>query len=67
MFKKHTIFFLFSLLLGVSLGREIEREMTIEVGPGSEQCFYETIKSGETLDIEYQVRTILFSQFKFLK
>ncbi|KAK7078266.1 hypothetical protein SK128_016597 [Halocaridina rubra] len=35
--------------------RDIERELTVEVKPGAEECFYEMIKSGETVDIEYQV------------
>jgi len=35
--------------------REIDREMTIEVKAGAEECFYENVKSGETIDIEYQV------------
>ena len=28
----------------------------MEVKAGTEECFYETIKAGETLDVEYQVR-----------
>lgn len=33
----------------------IEREMTTPVEPGSKDCFYQYVKAGETLDIEYQV------------
>lgn len=29
--------------------------MTISVGPGVEECFYEPLKSGQTLEIDYQV------------
>lgn len=29
--------------------------MTVEVKAGTEECFYEVIKGGETLDVEYQV------------
>ncbi|XP_045116784.1 transmembrane emp24 domain-containing protein 1-like [Portunus trituberculatus] len=47
--------FPFFLLLQPSCGRDIEREMTVEVKAGTEECFYETIKAGETLDVEYQV------------
>lgn len=39
----------------ISYGRDIEREMTVEVKSGTEECFYEMVKSGETLDVEYQV------------
>lgn len=40
----------------LSLCRDIEREMTIEIRPGKEECFFQDVISGETLDIEYQVR-----------
>jgi len=33
----------------------IEREMTTPIEPGSKDCFYQYVKAGETLDIEYQV------------
>lgn len=33
----------------------IEREMTTSIEAGSKDCFYQYIKSGETIDIEYQV------------
>lgn len=33
----------------------IEREMTTPIEAGSKDCFYQHIKVGETLDIEYQV------------
>lgn len=50
---------LFLVILAIiaefSLCREIDREMTVEVKAGSEECFYETVKAGETIDIEYQV------------
>lgn len=32
-----------------------EKDITINVGPKSEECFYETLKSGQALDIDYQV------------
>lgn len=48
-------FFHLFLLFHSSHGRDIEREMTVEVKAGTQECFYETIKEGETLDIEYQV------------
>lgn len=33
----------------------LEREMTISVEPGTRECFYENVKIGEIIDIEYQV------------
>uniref|UniRef100_T1JJH8 GOLD domain-containing protein n=1 Tax=Strigamia maritima TaxID=126957 RepID=T1JJH8_STRMM len=32
-----------------------EQEFTISVDPGREQCFFQTVKVGQILDIEYQV------------
>lgn len=46
---------LFTLFFCLIQSRDIEREMTVEVKAGTEECFYELVKSGETLDIEYQV------------
>eukprot|EP00088_Acartia_fossae_P053275 TRINITY_DN6052_c0_g1_i2.p1 TRINITY_DN6052_c0_g1~~TRINITY_DN6052_c0_g1_i2.p1 ORF type:complete len:237 (+),score=55.36 TRINITY_DN6052_c0_g1_i2:57-767(+) len=32
-----------------------EQEMTVEVGAGKEECFYESVQQGHTLTIDYQV------------
>lgn len=32
-----------------------EREFTVEVQGGQEECFYESVQIGDTLDIDYQV------------
>ncbi|XP_059094314.1 transmembrane emp24 domain-containing protein 5-like [Tigriopus californicus] len=32
-----------------------EREFTVEVPGGQEECFYESVQAGDTLDIDYQV------------
>jgi len=32
-----------------------EREMTIEVGPGKEQCFFDTVQAENTLNVDWQV------------
>merc|ERR1719187_945255 len=47
--------FSFISCLCLCLGRDIEREITVEIRPGTQECFYEAVKAGETLDIEYQV------------
>uniref|UniRef100_A0A182PZM1 Separase n=1 Tax=Anopheles farauti TaxID=69004 RepID=A0A182PZM1_9DIPT len=33
----------------------LQKEMTISVGPGKVDCFFEVAKAGQTIDIEYQV------------
>lgn len=44
-----------TFLARTSHTRDIEREMTIAVKAGTEECFYELVKAGESLDVEYQV------------
>ncbi len=34
----------------------LEREMTVEVPPSKEECFFETVRTGQTLEVDYQVR-----------
>jgi len=34
-----------------------EREMTISIDPGREECFYQPVKRGQVIDLEYQVST----------
>ena len=43
--------------------REIEKEMTIKVKPGAIDCFYETISSGDIIDLEYQVSYFCIKQW----
>ena len=38
-----------------------EREITITVGPGKEECFFEEVVKGNTLTIEYQVMLVTAS------
>ena len=33
----------------------VEREMTVNIEAGKEECFYESVKAGNTLTVEYQV------------
>jgi hypothetical protein len=35
----------------------LEKEMTIIIDPGREECFYQPIKLGQVIDLEYQVST----------
>ncbi len=43
------------LALASMTGASLDREMTVEVGAGSEECFFETASVSQILDIEYQV------------
>ena len=52
----------FSFLLSLALLSPLlisasteEREMTVEVPAGVEECFFQEIRAGQILDIEYQV------------
>jgi len=44
-----------SLLLGASLVSGKETEMTVSIDPGMEECFFQTLKFGQFVDVEYQV------------
>lgn len=46
------------LLMSILLNFHVqgkEQELTVEVGPGMEECFYETVQDGNTLSIDFQV------------
>jgi len=46
------------LLVGsglLSCTKAREQDMTVEVPPGQEECFFETVQPGHTLSVEYQV------------
>jgi hypothetical protein len=51
---RRTPFLLLLFALSLSTGSQ-EREMTVEVPAGVEECFFETVKVGQILEIEYQV------------
>lgn len=36
----------------------IEKEMTFTVDAGRNDCFYQTVRTGQTIDLEYQVTNI---------
>jgi len=46
------------LLLAAPSWSTWEREVTVEVSAGKEECFYESVKAGQTIDVDYQVRAI---------
>ena len=49
------LFLLLVLVLDLQYSGAKEQEMTVEVGPGKEECFFESVKQGFTLGVEYQV------------
>ncbi|CAH1176780.1 unnamed protein product [Phaedon cochleariae] len=46
---------LFSLVYIIDYAQPLEKELTIYIDPGTESCFYQNAKQGESIDIEYQV------------
>jgi len=48
-------YFIFPVFIIFQFVTCIEREMTTPIEPGTKDCFYQYVKAGETLDIEYQV------------
>lgn len=50
--KRIIITVIFSLFHVTS---SVEREFTVNVEPGKEDCFYQSAKKGEVIDLEYQV------------
>ncbi|EEB10414.1 t1/st2 receptor binding protein, putative [Pediculus humanus corporis] len=47
--------FLFSFINFFFKWVSCEKDITISVGPGSKECFYQTLKIDQVLDIDYQV------------
>ena len=43
------------LVVMVGLVTGLDREITVHVEAGKEECFFETVKVGNTLTVEYQV------------
>ncbi len=54
-FHSYVLSLLLAVSLPVSLCRSSEREVTVEVPAGKEECFYESLAAGDTLDVDYQV------------
>lgn len=43
------------ILLSLHLARSLEKEITVTIDAGREDCFFQLVKEGEAIDIEYQV------------
>ena len=40
-----------------SFSASIDRELTVTVEAGKEDCYYETVQEGDVIDLDYQVNT----------
>lgn len=49
------LYTIFSLFLFFQLTVCVDKEMTVNIDAGKEECFYEAAKKGDGVDIEYQV------------
>ena len=49
----------FGLLVG-TICHASEFDFTLEVLPSKKECFYQTIKQGSSVDVEYQVGMLAF-------
>lgn len=55
-----------AVFLGSSRADPWEKEMTFTVDAGRNDCFYQTVRTGETIDLEYQVRYIIYKLYTIL-
>lgn len=54
----YNIWFIITALLIISSTKKVEcleKEITVSVEAGKEECFYQDVKKGQVIDIEYQV------------
>lgn len=54
--KQYVILFFTTLILSIIHNiQSLEREITINVDPGKEDCFFQNTKQGDIIDLDYQV------------
>ncbi|XP_026481064.1 transmembrane emp24 domain-containing protein 5 [Ctenocephalides felis] len=49
------ILYIISLCLCINHGFGMEKDMTVNIDPGKQDCFYQWVKAGQVIDFEYQV------------
>lgn len=49
-----------AFLVGPTAANPLEKEMTFTVEAGRNDCFYQAVAMGETIDLEYQVIAYIF-------
>jgi hypothetical protein len=55
---QHTIILcLVPIVVHIDSVLSFEKEMTISIEPRREECFYQPVKRGQVIDVEYQVST----------
>jgi hypothetical protein len=57
MLKRAFILYLVPIVVRIESVMSFEKEMTISIDPRREECFYQPVKRGQVIDIEYQVST----------
>jgi hypothetical protein len=65
MLKRAFILYLVPIIVRIESVMSFEKEMTISIDPRREECFYQPVKRGQVIDIEYQVSACLVI-FQFL-
>lgn len=55
MLKRAFILYLVPIVVLIESVMSFEKEMTISIDPRREECFYQPVKRGQVIDIEYQV------------
>jgi hypothetical protein len=59
MLKRAFLFYLVPIVVHIESIMSFEKEMTISVDPRREECFFQPVKRGQVIDIEYQVSTCI--------
>jgi hypothetical protein len=55
------ILYLVNLLVHIESVMSLEKEMTISIDPRREECFFQPVKRGQVIDLEYQVRIFSYA------
>jgi hypothetical protein len=64
MLKCAFILYLVPIVVRIESVTSFEKEMTISIDPRREECFYQPVKRGQVIDIEYQVSPcVIICQF----
>jgi len=57
MLHRTIILYLVPIVVHIDSVLSFEKEMTISIDPRREECFYQPVKRGQVIDLEYQVST----------
>jgi hypothetical protein len=57
MLQRTIILCLIPVLVHIERVMSLEKEMTISIDPRRKECFYQPVKRGQVIDLEYQVST----------